>query len=171
MTKDYFCQNTQRNLREKTNGFPIPQQSKSVPNPPAPIKLTSKPDPSYLHPPAPTRTRSVKKNQEVDQEPMKSADSALNPQPSSPPVIVRKTSEVVASSATCSTPVPISVHSVSSPDGTITSFRTFIGPDNNLAKKQNVEEQEYHQILNWKDGCPDFSTIPSTYEAFRNYCS
>ena len=53
MTKDYFCQDTLRNLREKTVGFPIPLQKQQSPEPctsPILINPSQKPNPFYLHP-------------------------------------------------------------------------------------------------------------------------
>ena len=53
MTKEYFCRNTLRDLREKTEGFPVPLQKRSGPEPsfsPPPIRPAQKPDPFYLHP-------------------------------------------------------------------------------------------------------------------------
>ena len=64
----------------------------------------------------------------------------------------------------------ITTNSIASPDGTITSFKTFSG-ENNPVKKQNIEKRDYNQISNWKDGCPDCTAKSSTYEAFRKHRS
>merc|ERR1712079_263801 len=53
MTKDYFCRNTLRDLRKKTEGFPIPSLKALSLEPcssPEPIQRAPRPDPFYLHP-------------------------------------------------------------------------------------------------------------------------
>ena len=62
MTKEYFCRNTLRDLREKTVGFPIPSQKQSGPEPsnsPAPINPTQKSNPFYLHPKQKSSTQAI----------------------------------------------------------------------------------------------------------------
>ena len=62
MTKEYFCRNTLRDLRAKTEGLAIPLRKYSGPVPskmPTPIAPPVKPDPLYLHP-CPPGSRAVK---------------------------------------------------------------------------------------------------------------
>ena len=48
MTKEYYCRNTLRDLREKTVGLPIPAQKRPGPEPTStvPINPTQKPNPA-----------------------------------------------------------------------------------------------------------------------------
>ena len=129
MTRDYFCRNTLRDLREKTIGFPIPSQKRSGPEPsssPAPIQPAPKHDPFYLHPKSKTRARTVV----VDAEKMQSAiDQAFQPQPTPAcaPEIVRN---IRATTSASNPSISSFVEPVIFADGSIKSFKLVEGENN-----------------------------------------
>ena len=85
MTKDFFCRDTLRDLREKTPGLPIPLIPYLAPNPtniPAPVKPPQKPKPSI--PP-----KRVPSKQPVSKPPdLEMVTETINRafQPPSPPI-------------------------------------------------------------------------------------
>ena len=111
MTKDYFCRNTLRDLREKTLGFPIPFQKPSGPEPsnsPAPINPTQKTNPFYLHPktkvqPKPATATSTSANSQNVVEPVASNEGNIvsfkvvvgENNPSKKPAVVRRKYEEI----------------------------------------------------------------------------
>ena len=176
MTKEYFCRNTLRDLRAKTEGLAIPLRKYSGPVPskmPTPIAPPVKPDPLYLHP-RPPGSRTVK----VDvKSTAQTIQNALRPKQSPPSGLPdgkknRTITEPVASGSATPSPVPPSSlpSVITLSDGKGITLKVVSG-ENDPSKKTPVEKRPYNEIWNWKAGCPDCGKTPKSYEAFRKHRS
>ena len=174
MTKEYFCRNTLRDLRAKTEGLPIPVRKYSGPVPsnlPAAIAPPVKPNPFYLHP-HPPGSRPVK----VDvKSTAQTIQNALRPKQSPPTGLPdgKKnktfTKPVASGSVTPSSAPPAPLPSVIAlSDGKQVSFQVKIG-ENDPSKKPPVDKRPYNKIWNWEAGCPDCDKKPKTYRAFQKH--
>ena len=178
MTKEYFCRNTLRDLRAKTEGLAIPLRKYSGPIPskmPTPIAPPIKPDLLYLHlhPPG---SRAVK----VDvKSTAQTIQNAVRPKQSPPSGLPdgkknRTITKPVASGSATPSPSPVPPSSLPSvvtlSDGKGITLKVVSG-ENDPSKKTPVEKRPYKEIWNWKAGCPDCGKTPKSYEAFRKHRS